>query len=373
MQFLVGIFQIFIYFLIGIFNYKIAKKYTGRVGADESLKQTASRKVWMRIFFIALLWGFFSVWCGRKGYVSDRGNYAYRFDNGYDYYFQNNSLGLYWIVKLLHLFTYNSKYLFFFIALLYSILINIAYYSYRDKSSLAVLYLSFSLLYAYSFYLLKQALAIPIIAIAVSFSLKRKYLFCYLLLAVSAIFHESSMIMFPLAIALIFVDRKPLIRLLVYLLLFITLLFFRQIEGGLLSIVIRIVPSLATQARSYFSEENSFDGTNFLTMFKGLPYYIIFLYGLINRKELIKKINNYHSFMLLSFFSSICSFLSGYMYWMWRFGTLCYVPVFVFGSLICKYSDRKQDTLIFLLSSLMSLFLISFRYLYQVLVEKGGF
>ena len=135
-----------------------------------------------------------------------------------------------------------------------------------------------------------------------------------------------------------------------------------------------LIPQLLTELQSYIDDTGAMKvSLNIPTTVKGFPFYLITIYGFRRRKEYIASIRHYDKYMLMSFFVSITILLSAYMYWMWRFGTFFYFPIFVFASQLASVNkDDKQDRL-FSLLLMVSLGFFTLRYLWRIFYIYGGF
>lgn len=102
-------------------------------------------------------------------------------------------------------------------------------------------------------------------------------------------------------------------------------------------------PGMDGQMDAYIDNSGSIIvDMNFFTILKSLPYYIISMIAVAERKHLRDKIKNYDFLMVLSVFCSIFSILSMYMYWMFRFAMYCYVPCFLLASQFAVLLKEKN-------------------------------
>ncbi len=323
------------------------------------------------LFCVAI--GYYSIICGQVPFSADRGNFALRFSS--DTYLdvvKNGSVGLYLLERALHLFTYNPNILFFTIAALCMGLNLIAYNYYPQANPEALLFMMLSNYCTLSFFLLKQAVAISLMGISIVAFVRKKRFTQLLFLALAILFHEAAWIIVPMYIAL---DNgnKTSVRVMSYLLFAVSMVFFSDITRIFVT-VFNHIPGLEGQISLYLDESGSIaTDSNYLTILKSFPYGIIAFVGIKKRKEIRDEIERYDAFLLMSVFSFVSIVLSGYMYWMWRFGAFCYLPSFIFASNVFRrINNHGTRTLLYLLTFL-SFGLITLRALCQYYFIYGGF
>lgn len=294
------------------------------------------------IIMCCVLMGIYANICGQVPYSSDRGNYALRFSD--DIYLpgvKKASLGLYWIEVVLHIFTYNPSVLFFTISALYLFFSLLAYNCYPEVKPRALLYAGLSNYFIFSFYLLKQGPAISLIAISIAAFLNKKKSVWLLTLILAICFHESALIMIPVFF-LLMGAKKQWVRIAQYTVLIICLVGFREITQIISQVLGNWIPALRFQMGDYFENTGS-EASNIMTAFKGIPYYLITFYAILKRNVFKDRIQHYDSYLMMSFFVSITTIMSVYMYWMWRFSAYCYFPMFVFASLLYREAQGRKD------------------------------
>ena len=322
------------------------------------------------LLLISTLFGLYSLASAHIPYISDRGVYASAFsENGDDYF----TIGLNQLYKFLILFSNDPKILFFTVTFLCTFLVLLAHRLNDDAKLNTLLYLVLSEFFIYSFYLLKQAPAIALAAIAITMLLQEKKLLSLLFLVLAILFHESALILIPVFILILFADI-PWVRRGSYILMGLVVIFFMPFT----KVVVGLLEHLALESLSdlsfYFGNAGLIgEPVNIPTTLKGVPFYLITIYGFKRRKEYINRIPHYDKYMIMSFFVSITILLSAYMYWMWRFGTFFYFPIFVFASQLASVNkDDKQDRL-FSLLLMVSLGFFTLRYLWRIFYIYGGF
>ncbi len=325
------------------------------------------------MFISATAMGLYSTIVSQIPYSSDRRNYVTRFINHWD---SPWTPGLNGIADFLHLFTNSPEALFFTVTFLTTILFLVAYRISKntDKNALILLVSSYCLIY--SFFLLKQGPAIALGAIAIVYFLKKKYVLSFVFSFLAIQFHESAFVLFPILLLIEFSSRNKWLRYLSYAVMLMFLFSFSNLSRFSFSLIGRFIPDLMQQSVGYLDENLAIAGrwgNGILTIAKGFPFYLITAYSLLKRKQLKDKTGNYDEFVTISVFTSVASILSGYMYWMSRFGTYCYFPLYLFASELRKVDDNIRDAKWFWSLLVLSTFLLTLRYLIQIFFLYGGF
>ena len=323
------------------------------------------------ILLLCIMIGYYGIICGQIPIASDRGNYALRFSS--DFYAESvksSSLGLYFIEQILHMFSYEPNVLFFTIPFVTLLLYLAAYNEWEDITPFAILMLGMSPCVNYALYQFKQAPALGLMALSFAFYFKGKKFHSYIFLALAILFHESAWMMLPLLIVMRgskmrWVKNLEIGFLIVCMLGFTT---FSSYAVNLFS----LIPGMRFQLQSYLTDSGEIEtSSNFMTIIKGFPYYFITLVGCLNRENLKEKIKYYDQYLTMAVFASGCTLLSAYMYWMWRFGSYTYFPLFVFSSLLLREIDKDKNVFKFVLVLSMSFF--TFRGFAQMYFVYGGY
>lgn len=309
------------------------------------------------IIFVSALYGVYSIICGKYPYVSDRLNFAFRFaSDAYEEFVFNESMGLFFLEKLLHIFTYEPKVLFFVVAFIFMFVTLLAYRNLDEANPQALLLLLLSAYPTYGLYMLKQSLAVAIMFLAFSYYKKNKQI-SIICTIVAILFHESALVVIPVVLVLKLL-KNNVTRKLVYIFSAIVLLGFANFNNVLISYVIKLVPALENQLSAYLNVQNGAIISNgtYLTFLKGIPFFLTFIVGLFNRKE--NENEKYNEYMFLTFFVSITFILSNYMYWLFRFGLYFYFPVFIFAERVLQNIKSEKNKMAYYICTYgLSLFL----------------
>lgn len=322
------------------------------------------------IILLSLLFGLYSIAITRIPYALDRAYYALTFSENW---VNPHSVGLNLLYAILIRISSDPKILFFTVTFLCTLLVLLAHKVNHEAKLNTLVYLVLSEFFIYSFYFLKQAPAMALAAIATTLLLQEKKLLALLLLVLAILFHESALIIIPVYILILFADI-PWVRRSSYILMVLVVIFFMPFTKVLVGLLEKLALESLSDLSFYFGNAGLIgEPINIPTTLKGVPFYLITLYGFRRRKEYIDRIQHYDQYMVMSVFVSITVLLSAYMYWMWRFGTFFFFPIFVFASQLASVNkDDKQDRL-FSLLLMASLGFWTLRYLWRMFYLNGGF
>lgn len=364
MEYIVYTLKIVLYFIFVFIMYNMSKS------EDKNRKR---RIKITSIIFLCICTAIYAILCGKYPYVSDRLNYAFRFRSDfYADFVKSESLGLYLLEYFLHLFTYEPIVLFMASAIIYLAFTLIAYNEVEDVAPLAILLLGITDYMSFGYYMIKQAMATAFVACAYAYLTRGKKVKAMLFLIIGVLFHEATLIVIPILIMLKLI-KNNFFKKLIYILTISICLLWGTINGPLISLVIKFVPSLESQIYYYLDSSGSMIETGtLLTWAKGFPFYFIFLYGLYKKKELKEKIKYYDEYMFITFLICATKLTSVYMYWMFRFGISFYFPSFVFASLILKNLSSSKDKYFFRIVLVLSALLLTVRLWCQYYFLYGG-
>lgn len=356
--------KIIVYFLIIFLFYIVANKFRTK------------RSFLFLSIILCILFGLYSVWCGKYPYVSDRKNFAFRFEDTtgqYDSFVMNESLGLYGLESILHLFTYDATVLFFSVSFLFMLITMLAYRESSRSTPFSFLFLLLSGYPIFSFYMLKQCMAMAFISLGYGFFTRGKKIRSFLCLIVAILFHEVAWIVVPLLLALKLGKNRCLKSFLLIIMALVTI-FFQKINVFMLSVASRIIPSLKGQISSYLDKAGSISssGSGIVTVFKGLPFYYLFGVAIKERKRLSAVYEGYDDYLITTAFVSMSIVLSGFMYWMFRFGLIFYMPVSDFSSIIYSSLETRKEKALFVLFTIFLPLLLSLRLMSQYFFYYGG-
>lgn len=345
-------------------------------------KKSKNKKfpIWA-IITLSLLFGLYAIWCAKHPYYSDRLNYAFRFEdlNGtHDYFVRSESLGLYALEQILHLFTYNAEVLFFVVAFFFMLIVLIAYKKSKNSSPFSLLFLMLTIFPTFGLYAIKQAMAMALLSLGYALYTeenrsKKAFLGSVVCLILAILFHESAWIAIPILIVIKLMKNKY-IKGLFFTAMAIGVIFFKQLSKIMVDVATRLVPSLKSQLTIYIDSDGGITsmGSGMVTALKGLPFYYVLAAGVKNRKKIKPIFEKYDSYLFLTLFVSATIILSGYMYWMFRFGLLFYMPVCDFAFIIYKNMDSRKSKAMFMFFVIGVSLFFSIRLMSQYYFLYGG-
>lgn len=319
------------------------------------------------------LFGYYSIICGKYPYVSDRLNFAFRFESDYynDFVFKE-SFGLFLLERILHVFTYEPKVLFFVVAFLFMFFSLMAYKKSENTNPYTLLLLLVSAYPTYGLYMLKQSLSVAIMFLAFCYYNKSKILSLFFVIS-AILFHEAALIVVPILLIKKLL-KNDVLRKIMYLGFIAVVVGFAQYNGIIINFVTQIVPTLGYQLNQYINTQDGAIISNgtYMTFLKGIPFFTIYIAGLLYKKEGMIKIKEYNIYMFLTFFTSVTFLLSNYMYWLFRFGLYFYFPVFIFAIKLMEIIKNKQQRLIYCILTYGLLFFLTMRLWCQYYFIYGG-
>lgn len=356
----IAYYVLFVFSLFFYARYKYKKDKTKKFGM-------------VALIVFSVLFGFYGIICGPPDeYTGDRHNYSIRFeDPGYGELVKDNSLGLYAVESVLHIFTNNSGVLFFTISVLYFYVNIICYKKLKDATPLCLLLFFLTNLGLYGFLALKQAPSLAFINLALAYYFQKRRTPALISLTIAILFHEAAWIVVPCFILARLCKGSQIRQLLVYISMVAVIVLFPQISSLFVK-AFSFIPGMDSQIGNYVSDSGSvLVDLNIFTIIKSLPFYLITIAGLLLRKDLKSRIDNYDFLLALSVFCSILSVLSMYLYWMYRFAMYCYLPCFVLASQLASHMKEKNAKL-FKIFIVGVLFVLLIKLLMQYYFIYGG-
>ncbi|MBG9981856.1 EpsG family protein [Aerococcaceae bacterium DSM 111020] len=326
------------------------------------------------VLVLAIIFGILSVFYSADISTLDRFNYAIRYTQPLIYP-EPWTTGLNFIVNIIRQISLNPDLLYFTISFVCFFVVMIAYFKSKKTTPYTLLLIMFSNLLIYSFYLLKQAPSIAISALFFVLMIEEKWISGLVLLLICVSFHEAALILVPIYLYLVFLKRfSQSTHKYVLLLVVLIFLFFPYINQYFIRVFLIFVPSLADEISDYIVSSGIIvDSSNLLTIFRGIPYYLITINALFNREYLTKKIPQIDIYIVLSLFASLSMGLSFYMYWMSRFAAYFYFPSLVLAGLMAEHNRKTLINRLLNIGILLSLSFFTIRYLAQIFFIHGGF
>lgn len=329
-----------------------------------SAVETPAKMTFFMIVIISTLFTFHNYYVTTTlGFMSgDRVNYLQNFDYGRE----SPSLGLTAIIIVIQSFGGDFNTLLYFTTFVSLFITLLAYRYSKEATPLSLLLLMLSQYVQMTYDALKQSYASAFATLMIVILLKerniRRDIICVVLMTMAIVFHTTGYVLVPiyLFVRLLkkFNPRKILILLLLVSIVFVPLL---RLFSGLFS---SIVPMMSDKIIEYFGEEYTSNNSSIISIFKGVPFYIISYYGIHYRDVLVSKIENYDGYCFISIICSFMFLMNIYDPWMSRFTYLFQFVTYVFWGIILMQSPRlkSKSILIILLTGLFNyrLFILSF-------------
>lgn len=351
------------YPLIVLLTYAIAKKDWGIQKARPDLPRLKLHNM----FFLSLLIGLYSLSWNHTFWWADLTYYSKLFCNGLPI---NESAGLNCIYYILHLFTNNIDILLFVVSALSTFLALLSYAKYEDAHPVSLL-----MLYLTPFFIetcqvnLKQSPACGLANLAIILFFKKRYLIAFALTAVASAFHVTALpilLLTFLAIRLVNLKRQRGTYFFIFCALACSVFYYNIIFRAIDYLGVYI-PLLGKKLGEYTNADRMLElSSTGVIALKGMPYYLITIIGLWNRKKLKKIVSNYDSYLTVSLLASISYMLSYYSYWMSRIINYYWLTDLVFAGLLIKKMENKDNSIVIKFIICGMLFLLTFREMYQV-------
>lgn len=380
MQELIYSLKILLYIIFVLIVFLIAKKDSKREKQIKEYKLSGSKIIAncnnvpmnfskFGIIVCAIIFGLYSVIVSVRPYASDRSYYVLLFGNNILEYQLPKGYAIF--SKLIFNISNNPDFLFFSVGFIIMLLTLILYRKCEDSNYYGILLLFFSLYFIYTFHLLKQGIAIAFGSFCLMNLINRRFIKAVIYGIIAYLFHESALILIPIALILLGGKSKTL-RFAEYIVAIAFVLGFAVLAQRISNIIGGLFPSLNTEFGTYFNNL-AFSGEGLATAIKGLPIYYITIISMVKRKELQNTITNYNKYMILSCFVSFTYLLTAYMYWMYRFGLYGMFFVCIFFGKILKNLRNKKERLIHGFIVYGFTIILTLRYLYQMFFNYGGF
>lgn len=359
---IVSLLKILLYFIIIFLTYYIAHYYE-----KNDKRIPFIMKIIICLFFVG-----YSYIATAIPYVMDKMIYAIKFsDDIYLSQVYNDSIGLWIITKILHIFSYDPMVLFSFAIFTFIYLTITAYEKYEEADSFSLLLLLLSEYPFFGFYQIKQCIALGFATLGLVYYFNKKKFLSFVFIVISILFHETAFIIIPI-LFVIKGSKNKIIRILEYFMLFITCIFFGKISSIVLKIISVAIPSLYSNWNIYLDNNYIISNINFMTVLKGMPFFIMVIcYFIFNISEKTK-LSNDNKFLIFSVFNCFFIILSGYMYWMFRFGTYFYFFNCILGSKVYKNISIKFNKKFYLFIILLLFIALAIKLWLQYYLIYGG-
>ena len=244
-------------------------------------------------------------------------------------------------------------------------------------SAEAVLFLASSYFVFVTLTALKQSPVCAIAAMVFVLTVERKGIFydvlSILLIIVSCSLHSTGFMLIPLFLLLKLNYKNKMRTTILMIVLVIAFIFFQPAVQFISTRFANVIPIFGERVSGYLANEITVDAgeKSGFVILKGIPYYILVVIGLIDRK-LHSGNPHYDKYLILSVIGAISAMLSIYSYWYIRISYLFYLPFYVLFSMVL--SKRKgKDRIILIVLIIGSLAFFTFRSVILNYVNYGGY
>ena len=241
----------------------------------------------------------------------------------------------------------------------------------------AVLFLSASYFVFVTLTALKQSPVCALAALMFVLLIERKGIiydiFAILIIIVSSCLHSTGFMLIPLYLLLKLNYKNKMRTTVMMIILVIAFVFFQPAAQFVSTRFANVIPIFGERVSGYLANEITVDAgdkSGFIIL-KGIPYYILAVIGLVDRK-LHADNPHYDKYLILSVIGAISAMMSIYSYWYIRITYVFFLPFYILFSMIM--SKRKgKDRIILIVLIIGSLAFFTFRSVILNYVNYGGY
>ncbi len=366
-----------LYSILIILSFYVAKRsYAHRCGSSVLRDDKTVISFWA-IIFIAVLCTLYNLFVTEQGISSgniqgDRLFYSLNFAGTR----KAGTVGLQWLIDFIHLFSDNSKVLFYGTTFVCVLITLVAYRKFEGAMPTAILFLILTQWIFSTIVNIKQCYCTAFATLFFVYAFRttnlKNTLCCFIFAALAVMFHQAGYILFFVYIVIkLFHSKKSSLFLLIV--CFAVFLFFEPMVLLLAKIAGPIFPSLASKINQYFLYHNAETESAISGFIKGLPFYYVTLVGFLRQKTLANKIKNYYLFLDISIIASLVYMLSIYNAWLFRLIYIFYFPIAIFFAQILANNSNRKSYYIDYFVVFGGLAVVLYRYIALMYVNYGGF
>ena len=241
----------------------------------------------------------------------------------------------------------------------------------------AILFLSASYFVFVTLTALKQSPVCALAALMFVLLIERKGIiydiFAILIIIVSSCLHSTGFMLIPLYLLLKLNYKNKMRTTVMMIILVIAFVFFQPAAQFVSTRFANVIPIFGERVSGYLANEITVDAgdkSGFIIL-KGIPYYILAVIGLVDRK-LHADNPHYDKYLILSVIGAISALMSIYSYWYIRITYVFFLPFYILFSMIM--SKRKgKDRIILIVLIIGSLAFFTFRSVILNYVNYGGY
>lgn len=342
---------------------------------DRTKGSNVARTLWM-IVFVTLLFTLYNVMVTKMNpsFSGDRRIYALNFYGKRT----TPSIGLSYVIGLIRRFSSNVELLFYFSTFVTMLITLVAYIICRDATPKALLFLLSTQYVFFTIECLKQSYTNALAALCICLALRSKgklntILSC-LAIVIAIGFHHTGYILIPIYILLRVKKTRKSIPWL-FLMMAVIIVFFEPILSRVASLIMPYASTFAMKINEYIGE-NAREGLRtegYLASIKGVPFYAITLVGVIKRKQLVQKIENYDNYLFLAGILTIIYLATIYNAWVYRLSYFFYLPMGVFYTHLSNNIEEPKNKVCFNIVTIGLAALLTMRFVVLMYWNYGGF
>lgn len=362
------------YFIAAILTTIIAKsKYVKFANGIDNSKNNVSKLsvAWVMIF--ALFFTLSNVFITNisNGYGNDRTNYYI------DFYGRKVAWqGVDFLLRFIHGFSDDFNVFLYFCTFVCFMIVFAAYRISDDATPDCLIFVLSTSMFMSTLNHLKQcwvnALAMVFFALLLSQKSLTRDILCIAISLIAGYFHATGFILLPIYLIFRILEnnRKSIKWIIIPIIIFY--IYFKPILLFVAEMAQSPAPLLSQKILEYFAEDTyHVDEGSALAVFKGLPYYILVLWGYIRRKKLSSIYKNYDKVLILSLLGIVFFLFSANSYWMGRFTVVFAFPMGILYSMIISNSIENNKWIL-KISILGGSFFFSLRTIVLMFINYGG-
>ena len=288
------------------------------------------------------------------------------------------STGLMIVISLLRKITAHYEILFYFSTFVCMILTLTAYRISGIKSANALFFLLTTQYVLFTLTGIKQCYTNGFACLCLIIALQRKTkkddILCILLIILAILFHPTGYLLIPLYLMVLIRKTTGLI-ILSFLLMLIVAFYMDTILEQCALFLKPFAPALSTSISRYVGSTalESLQTEGIMTVFKGVPFFIITILGIRRRPRLKRVIEGYDSYLLLSAALSLVYLITIYNSWFYRMAYLLYLPVGIFFVRLMSHEKNRNNYIILNAAVIGINAVLTLRFLALIYLNYGGF
>lgn len=293
-------------------------------------------------------------------------------------YRKTPSIGLSFIIDFIHSFSTNVEWLYYLTTFICMIITFAAYKIDNEASTKTILFLLATQYVFFSLEGLKQAYANAFAVLCIALAIRNDGLKDKLLSIASIVgailFHHTGYFLIPVYI-MIRIKKNKRNMILSFLFFGFFVILFEPLLTRFAVLISPFSSFLATKITQYFGEDatESLQTEGYMTVVKGIPFYVLTIVGWFKRRKLVDAIRNYDNYLLVSGILSFTYLATIYNSWVYRLSYFFLLPVGVFFSILFKNIENRKNRYLFAFSTVGIIAVLTLRFVILMYLNYGGF